>query len=122
MIGRAQQGLEPLAALMVRMMELVSRLHRVGIVHGDLKPANIIVDSEHAPHVIDFGLSSRLGTALDARLSGSGTPLYMAPELFHGQRALDLERHLRAGSHALDSHHGTSSVCGIGSGLHCRQS
>ncbi len=76
--------LEAIAAQLVRVLELVSRLHRMGIVHGDLKPANIVIDHDQTPHLIDFGLALRLGSALDARLSGSGTPLFMAPELFRG--------------------------------------
>jgi transcriptional regulator with GAF, ATPase, and Fis domain/tetratricopeptide (TPR) repeat protein len=60
----------------------VAMLHRAGVVHGDLKPANVIVDAAGTPHLIDFGLSSR---AIDGHaLRGSGTPLYMAPEVLAG--------------------------------------
>ncbi|MFT3922371.1 MAG: sigma 54-interacting transcriptional regulator [Myxococcales bacterium] len=82
----SEQPLEQAVALLVRALQVVSSIHRAGIVHGDLKPANVIVDAAHGPNLIDFGLSSRVGVGdrFESSLSGSGTPLFMAPELFHG--------------------------------------
>ena len=68
----------------------LSELHAVGVVHGDLKPANILVDGKLPPSIIiaDFGLSD-LRQSVDETLNQSslhgtssmrGTPLYCAPE------------------------------------------
>jgi len=72
-------------ALMARVAVVVARLHRHGIVHGDLKPANVIVDASGAPHVIDFGLARAEGERGGDVVGG--TPAYMAPELLAGGAA-----------------------------------
>jgi len=57
-------------------------LHRAGVLHGDIKPANIICRSAGTATLVDFGLASHF--------AGAGaphglTPRYAAPELFSGQ-------------------------------------
>ncbi len=74
-------------ALVVRVAAVVGPLHRRGVVHGDLKPANIIVDGEGAPHVIDFGLARVTGERPSRESGGGGTPAFMAPELLSGEAA-----------------------------------
>lgn len=61
-------------------------LHAQGIVHGDLKPGNVMVDAFASDRVtlIDFGLAFNEGEGLDRR--GSGTPGYLAPEQQRGER------------------------------------
>jgi regulation of enolase protein 1 (concanavalin A-like superfamily) len=57
-------------------------LHRQGLAHGDIKPANIVLDADGAAKLVDFGLSGM------SRRDGSGTihgtPHYIAPELLRG--------------------------------------
>jgi serine/threonine-protein kinase len=71
--------------------------HAQGVVHGDLKPANILVTPGGAPKIVDFGMARRHERARSADQtevwnpapSGgiSGTPAYMAPEQALGQPA-----------------------------------
>ena len=61
--------------------EAVDYAHRLGVLHLDLKPANVLIDENGAPHVADFGLARRLEQGLAAESNEvSGTPSYMAPE------------------------------------------
>jgi formylglycine-generating enzyme required for sulfatase activity len=58
--------------------------HRRNVVHCDLKPANVVIDAEGVPKIIDFGLAR---IADGARPTGApvGTPDYMAPEVWRGE-------------------------------------
>lgn len=54
--------------------------HNSHVVHLDLKPSNILLDSYQQPYLGDFGLAAVLGPEGRADNPGSGTLLYMAPE------------------------------------------
>jgi serine/threonine protein kinase len=62
--------------------------HDHGVVHGDIKPANMLLDSSRVVHVADFGLA-RLATEDTITSTGQlfGTAAYLAPEQALGARA-----------------------------------
>ncbi|MDE2270370.1 MAG: protein kinase, partial [Xanthomonadaceae bacterium] len=69
------------ATLMRTVAEAVDYAHNLGVLHLDLKPANVLLDETGAPYVADFGLARRLENALAIENDEvSGTPAYMAPE------------------------------------------
>ncbi|MBN8726138.1 MAG: protein kinase [Xanthomonadales bacterium] len=80
---RADGPLQPrhAAILMRSVAEAVAYAHSIGVLHLDLKPANVLLDEDGAPHVADFGLARRFDPlrVLD-NTEISGTPSYMAPE------------------------------------------
>jgi len=66
--------------------------HEEGVIHRDVKPANILIESGHAA-LADFGVAHAVTQAKDDRLTKAGislgTPAYMSPEQAAGERELD---------------------------------
>jgi tetratricopeptide (TPR) repeat protein len=60
--------------------------HEVGLVHGDIKPANILFDTHGVAKVVDFGLAQFVNLQ-QQRGEIWGTPYYIAPEVARGQKA-----------------------------------
>ena len=93
---RAQGPLDADRAISVALpvLEALDHAHRMGIVHRDIKPDNILIEaSTGRPLLVDFGISKRVnedGTMPDAH-DGMvvGTPLYMSPEQALGHRDVD---------------------------------
>ncbi len=68
--------------------EGLSEAHRLGVVHRDLKPQNIMIDNEGNARIMDFGIARSLRAK---GITGSGvmigTPEYMSPEQVDGKEA-----------------------------------
>lgn len=78
------------AKLVARIAHAVHYAHQRGILHRDLKPGNILLDTDGEPQVTDFGLAGRVEPDSLMTLSGAilGTPAYMAPEQAAGWKPL----------------------------------
>ena len=72
--------------LIVQVLHALVYLHRQGILHCDLKPSNILVTTEGAVKVLDFGISEYRGGGLDHPGVILGSVAYMAPEVLEGGR------------------------------------
>ena len=96
----ADAGLPPESVLRygVQIASALARAHDRGIIHRDLKTANIVVTADGLVKVLDFGLAKQVGSGVfdgttrsfasvqDAS-SMSGTLPYMAPEILRGEAA-----------------------------------
>ena len=94
----AEIGLPPESVVRygIQIASALARAHDRGIIHRDLKTANIVVTSDGLAKVLDFGLAKQLGggpsesltrsfATLENASSVSGTLSYMAPELLRGE-------------------------------------
>jgi serine/threonine-protein kinase PpkA len=74
----ARQGLSLLAQAAAGLREI----HNHGIIHRDVKPANLMARADGTIALVDFGIAKRLGTDLGGTLHGEvfGTPYYISPE------------------------------------------
>ena len=84
-----QQGPLPLAqwqSIAERLLRAVGMLHRRQILHRDIKPENLLLREDGELRVLDFGLAYCPGLSEDRAHLLPGTPSFIAPEAFSGER------------------------------------
>jgi predicted Ser/Thr protein kinase len=98
MLERGQLPIDLTRRILREAALALGHAHKRGIVHRDVKPANIMIESDGRVVLTDFGISKALdsGTALTGTGNIIGTPHYMAPE-----QAKGLEVDGRADQYAL---------------------
>jgi serine/threonine protein kinase len=80
--------LSPRAVLILAagLSDALASIHRVGLVHRDVKPSNVIID-DAGPHIIDFGIALNSETTRITTSVVVGTPSYIAPEIIYGDES-----------------------------------
>jgi serine/threonine protein kinase/tetratricopeptide (TPR) repeat protein len=75
-------------AVTLQVCEGLAEAHRLGVIHRDLKPQNIMVDREGNARIMDFGIARSLsGKGVTEAGVILGTPDYMSPEQLEGKEA-----------------------------------
>ncbi len=95
-----KRGRQEVLSVFGQVAAALEYVHKNGVLHGDIKPENILIDTAGVAKIADFGLAKLDGESvpsesspshekqtLEATLSRAGTPAYMAPEQLRGLRA-----------------------------------
>jgi serine/threonine-protein kinase len=82
-IGRGPVPWRQAADIAIQVADALAAAHALGIVHRDVKPANIVVSPDGRARLMDFGIALADGTAGRP----AGTPAYMSPEHCRGEPA-----------------------------------
>lgn len=84
-INAARVSLRDTAQVVERVAEALEAAHAQGLVHRDVKPANILFDTDGIAYLSDFGIATADGGVDETASLLLGTPRYLAPEQAQGE-------------------------------------
>jgi serine/threonine protein phosphatase PrpC len=85
LVRRPSIGLEEGRNIAIKLARAVAALHHAGIIHRDIKPDNVILETDGSLKLIDLGVVRVPGLEDFPPADIPGTPGYMAPEMFAGE-------------------------------------
>jgi serine/threonine-protein kinase len=71
--------------VMLQVLDALASMHAQGVIHQDIKPANIMLTPKKQVKVGDFGVSKITNTETMTAFTTAGTPAYMSPEQCRGE-------------------------------------
>jgi eukaryotic-like serine/threonine-protein kinase len=82
-------SVEQAARLGIEVGSALAAAHRLGIVHRDVKPANVLIAEDGTARISDFGISNALDDVVGPTTASMlhGTPAFLAPEVARGDRS-----------------------------------
>ncbi|MBS0525645.1 MAG: serine/threonine protein kinase [Proteobacteria bacterium] len=84
MIDERPMAVPDAIRVMLEVLDALASAHEQGVIHQDVKPANILLTQQMRAKVTDFGISRFANTDITSISSSMGTPNYMAPEQCRG--------------------------------------
>jgi serine/threonine protein phosphatase PrpC len=87
LLRRPQMPLSTGLDVSIKLAKAIAALHRAGIVHRDVKPENVILESGGGLKLVDLGVARLRQFEEPHAFEAPGTRSYMAPELFTGAAA-----------------------------------
>jgi serine/threonine protein kinase len=85
-LKRAPLSLKEGVGVAVRLARALDALHRVGVVHRDVKPDNVMLGADGSLRLVDLGVARAAAFDDFPEADAPGTPSFKAPELFEGKR------------------------------------
>ncbi|HGY92457.1 MAG TPA: hypothetical protein ENK43_14910, partial [Planctomycetes bacterium] len=85
----ARRDINAIASFFEKLSRGLHTAHEAGLVHRDIKPGNVMIDTQGDPILLDFGLAlDEFGASTQLTETGRllGTPLYLSPEQITGNR------------------------------------
>jgi ABC-type branched-subunit amino acid transport system substrate-binding protein/DNA-binding beta-propeller fold protein YncE len=77
---------ETTVRILAQVADALDAAHRRGLIHRDVKPANILVDEDGHAYLTDFGITKQVSSTSTATEQVVGTLDYMAPERIRGEK------------------------------------
>jgi eukaryotic-like serine/threonine-protein kinase len=77
---------DKLIPILATVADTMDYAHRQGVVHCDIKPANIMLTTDHFVKVMDFGIATMASSSRTKSETVLGTPTYMSPEQIAGKK------------------------------------
>lgn len=87
LLERRRYDFKQIGAIIEQLLSALEYAHQSGVIHQDIKPANILLTNDGRIKVTDFGIAQVESTRMVINNEPLGTPHFMAPELLNGTTA-----------------------------------
>ncbi|WP_306396433.1 serine/threonine-protein kinase [Telluria beijingensis] len=88
LLSTTELSREQILDIVCQLADAMAQAHAAGLIHGDLKPANLMIEPSGQVRIMDFGLARKidpLATESGDVLQTQGTIAYLAPEILNGK-------------------------------------